>query len=75
MGELALTAMSTRILGGKAQPACKTDNLTAIYEPIVQTTWDPRNLTTPQASTDCCRDSFTLFALYSVCVMCPLLFV
>jgi hypothetical protein len=24
-----------RFLGGKAQPACKADNLTAIYEPIV----------------------------------------
>jgi hypothetical protein len=31
-----LTEMSTRNLpGGKGQPACKTDNLTAVCEPIV----------------------------------------
>jgi hypothetical protein len=31
-----LTEMSTRnILGGKARPARKADNLAAIYEPIV----------------------------------------
>jgi hypothetical protein len=33
---LPLTETSTRnIPGGKARPACKADNLTAIYEPIV----------------------------------------
>jgi hypothetical protein len=31
-----LTEMSTRnIPGDKGRPACKADNLTAIYEPIV----------------------------------------
>jgi hypothetical protein len=43
-----VTEMSTgRFLGGKAQSACKADNLTAICEPIVWTMWDPRHLTTP----------------------------
>jgi hypothetical protein len=28
-------------LGGKARPARKADNLTAIYEPIVKVMWDP----------------------------------
>jgi hypothetical protein len=31
-----LTEMSTTNLpGGKARPACRADNLTAIYEPII----------------------------------------
>jgi hypothetical protein len=31
-----LTEMNTRnILGVKGQPACKADNLTTIYEPII----------------------------------------
>jgi hypothetical protein len=35
-----LSQMSTRnILGGKEQPARKADNLTAIYEAIVQIMW------------------------------------
>jgi hypothetical protein len=38
MGELALTAMTTRrTLERKAWPACKADNL---IEPIFQTMWD-----------------------------------
>jgi hypothetical protein len=42
------TEMSTgRFLGGKLLSACKVDSLTAICEPIVWTTWDPRHLTTP----------------------------
>jgi hypothetical protein len=37
-----LTEISTRNLpGGKGQPACKADNLTAICEPIIQKMWDP----------------------------------
>jgi hypothetical protein len=56
-----LTEMSTRnIPGGKGQPAHKADNLTAIYEPIVQKKWEPQHLTTLWASTTCYRDTFTL---------------
>jgi hypothetical protein len=41
-----LTELSTRsrklmFLGSKARPERKADNLTAIYEPIVLTMWDP----------------------------------
>jgi hypothetical protein len=32
--------------GGKGRPARKADNLTAICEPIVYKTWEPRRLTT-----------------------------
>jgi hypothetical protein len=39
----------------------RADNLAAICEPIVQTVWDPRNLTTLRASTACYGDSFTLY--------------
>jgi hypothetical protein len=38
-----VTEMSTRNLpGGKGRPARKADNLTAIYQPIVQKMWEPR---------------------------------
>jgi hypothetical protein len=51
--------MSTRNFpGGKGRPARK-DDLTAICEPIVENTWEPRRLTTLSASTACYRDSFT----------------
>jgi hypothetical protein len=40
---------------------CETDNLTAIYEPIIWKMWDPRRITTQWASTACYRDSFTFF--------------
>jgi hypothetical protein len=44
-----LTEMSTRNLpGGRRRPARKTDNLTAISEPIVWKMWEPRRLTTLQ---------------------------
>jgi hypothetical protein len=38
-------------LGSKVRRVRKTDNLTAIYVPIVKTMWDPT----------CYRDSFTLW--------------
>jgi hypothetical protein len=38
-----LAEMST---WGKEWPARKSDNLTAICEPIVQNMWEPRRLTT-----------------------------
>jgi hypothetical protein len=37
-------------LWSKVRPVRGPDNLTAIYEPIVQTMWDPRSLTTLEAS-------------------------
>jgi hypothetical protein len=33
-------------LGSKVRPMRGADNLAAIYEPIVQTMWDPQHLTT-----------------------------
>jgi hypothetical protein len=54
-----LTEMSTGNLpGDKGRQARKADNLTAICEPIVCKTWEPRRLTTLWASTACYRDSF-----------------
>jgi hypothetical protein len=53
--------MSTRNLpGGKGRSARKTDNLTAIYEPIVYKLQEPRNLTTLWTFTACYREGFTL---------------
>jgi hypothetical protein len=41
-----LTEMSTRrYFWGKALPARRADNLTAIWKPIFHTVWDPRRLT------------------------------
>jgi hypothetical protein len=34
------------ILGSKVLPVRGADNLTAIYEPIVDTVWDPKHLAT-----------------------------
>jgi hypothetical protein len=67
-----LTEMSTRNLpGGKGRPAYKADNLTAICEPIVWKTWEPRRLTTLWASTACYRDSFTLYLYASFILHLP----
>jgi hypothetical protein len=57
-----LTEMSTRSLpGGKGRPAHKADNLTAICEPIVYKTWEPRRLTTLWVSTACYKDICTFY--------------
>jgi hypothetical protein len=48
-------------LGSRARPVCKADNICAIYEPNVYKLWDPKHLTTLQASTACYGDSFTLW--------------
>jgi hypothetical protein len=46
-----LTEMSTRNLPGeKGLPARKADNITAICQAIVYKMWEPRPLTTLQAS-------------------------
>jgi hypothetical protein len=35
------------VSGGRARPVSKTESLTAICEPIIQITWDPRHLSQP----------------------------
>jgi hypothetical protein len=63
-----LTEMSTRNLpGGKGWPACGSDNLTFICEPIVYKMWEPRCLTTLWAFTACYRIAFTCICYNSVC--------
>jgi hypothetical protein len=42
-------------------PVPEADNLTAIYERIFWTMWNPQHLTTVYASTACYGDSFTLW--------------
>jgi hypothetical protein len=42
-------------MGDKEQPACKTDNLTAICEPIAQEIWELGRLTALLVSTACCK--------------------
>jgi hypothetical protein len=37
----------------------ETDNLVVIYDPIVQTMWDPKHLATLGVSGVCYGDSFT----------------
>jgi hypothetical protein len=53
-------------LESKVRPVRGTDNLTAIYEPIVLTMWDPQHLTTLKAFMACYGDNFffTFTALY-----------
>jgi hypothetical protein len=59
----SLTEISARSLpGGKERPVRKTENLTAISEPIVWKIWQPRRLKTQLAFTVCYRDSFTFFS-------------
>jgi hypothetical protein len=48
----------------KGRPARKANNLTAIYEPIVQKMWEPRRLTILWASTASHRDSFIFIYLH-----------
>jgi hypothetical protein len=56
-----LAETSTRNLpGGKERQVCKSDNLTAICEPISYKTWEPRRLTTLFASTACYKDSLII---------------
>jgi hypothetical protein len=47
-----LTDISIRTLtGGRARPARKDDNLTAICEPVVYKTWEPRRLSALRPAT------------------------
>jgi hypothetical protein len=50
------------ILGSRARPVHKADNLTAICEPIVYTNY----ISHPYASTACYRDSFTFLTFWSI---------
>jgi hypothetical protein len=64
MSTKPLTEMSTRNLpGGKGRPARKADNFTAICEPVVYKTWEPRLLRTIWAFTACYMDSFVFLPL------------
>jgi hypothetical protein len=55
-----LTEVGTRnLLGTNGRLACKTDNLTTVYEPIVYKMRDHRRITTLWSSTACYRDNFT----------------
>jgi hypothetical protein len=51
---------------GKARPARKADNLTAICEPIVQKMWEPQPFTPLWAFTACYRDSFTFLLTFTL---------
>jgi hypothetical protein len=65
-----LTEMSTRNLpGGKGWTARKADNLTAIYEPVVQKMWEPRRLTTLWEFTACYMYSFTLRFVFYISII------
>jgi hypothetical protein len=48
----------------KERQARKVDNLTAICEPIVQKSWDPRRLTNPIGLHGLLKDSFTFLPLF-----------
>jgi hypothetical protein len=55
-----LKEMSTRNLpSGTERPACKAENLTAIFQRTVYKMWEPRRLTTLWAFTIYYKDSFT----------------
>jgi hypothetical protein len=41
----------------------RADNLTAIWEPIVYTMWDPQQLTTLKAPTACYEESSVLMGV------------
>jgi hypothetical protein len=61
-----LTEMNTRNLtSGKARPARKAENLTAICEPIVGTSTSQ----TLWASTACYRDTFTFFTYFIIIII------
>jgi hypothetical protein len=57
-------------LGSRARPVRRADNLTAICDPIVGTTWDPRHLTTLQASTAYYGDSFIVLLAFCCVRVC-----
>jgi hypothetical protein len=57
-----LIEMSSRNLpGGKERPGRKADHLTAICEPMIEKTREPRRHTTLWVFTASYRDSFTFF--------------
>jgi hypothetical protein len=54
--------------GEEGLPARKSDNLTAICEPIVLKMWEPRRLTNLWNSTASNRDRFTVFTFYETII-------
>jgi hypothetical protein len=55
---------------GKGREARKADNLTAICEPIVSATWEPRCLTTLWACMACIEINLPLLYVH-ICLSCP----
>jgi hypothetical protein len=49
-------SICTMALGCKGWPACKADNLTTIFEPMIWKIWGLRCLTDPYASAACYSD-------------------
>jgi hypothetical protein len=46
--QLQIEVSTKDLSGGKEQPACKSDDVTATCVPIVRTMWDPQRLITPR---------------------------
>jgi hypothetical protein len=69
-----LTEMSDKnIPGGEGRPARKSDNLTAICEPIVYKMWEPQHLTALWVSTARYRDTFTFIWRRWITIECLVL--
>jgi hypothetical protein len=56
-----------KISGGKAPPARQVDSLTAICEPIIWTTWDPRHLTTHRSPWPVAGIALLFLVVFIVC--------
>jgi hypothetical protein len=52
---------TSNLSGGKGQPVCEADKLTAICELIIWKMCEPRRLTALWAFMTCYRDTFTFF--------------
>jgi hypothetical protein len=58
-------------LESRSQQARKAVQLIAICEPIFNTMWEPRRLTTIQASSACYGNSFAFILQRKVSAICP----
>jgi hypothetical protein len=52
-------------MASSARPVHEADNVTAICEPIILTTWDPQHLTILEVSAACYGNGFTF--IYKLC--------
>jgi hypothetical protein len=39
--EMSIRGRKIMFMGSRARPVCRANNSTAVYEPIVETMWDP----------------------------------